>query len=402
MKKKNVFVALVTLAMLGNFTACSDEDDPVNPPVNPTEYSFDNLPADTDVKPTEEEMDAVVIRFVDAVAIPTYAELEEKMAALKTAVDKFESCLSQNDLDDACQAWRDARRPWEQSEAFLYGPADLKKLDPSLDSWPLDKNGIEDIIASGDWDAIDGEVNENEEAVDAPQNLRGFHTAEKLLFNDGDPRNVKTFQANELIYLQKVVNRMLTDVQTLHKAWTHGLGNSDTEVPTAYGTAMKAHDGKNYSLSSVYAAIETMLNGDNGMAGISNEVGTSKIQDPVDKWNSGDKEAGVLAVESWYSWNSLDDYYDNIISIKNCYFGGRNENYDAEKSLSALVKKINPTLDSLITVQINTTMEAINDIPHPFRNNLDKATEITRATDACATLTKGLGIVRAKLSDSSN
>lgn len=397
MKKKNLFFALLIAMPVGGFTACG-EDDPVTPAIDPTSYSFDKLPEDTGIQPTEAEMDVVVAHFVDAIVFPTYVELENKMAALKTAVDQFETSLSQNDLDDACQAWRDARRPWEQSEAFLYGPADLKKLDPSLDSWPLDKNGIEEIIASGDWGAIDGEVNEDEDAADAPQNLRGFHTAEKLLFNDGDPREVKTFEKNELIYLQKVINRMLSDVQTLHKAWTDGLGSQDTEVPTAYGAALKAHDGKNYSLSSVYVAIETMLNGDNGMAGISNEVGTSKIQDPVDKWNGGDREAGVLAVESWYSWNSLDDYYDNIISIKNCYLGGRNENYETEKSLSALVKKINPTLDSLMTLQIEATLEAINDIPHPFRNNLDKATEITNATDACATLTKGLGVVRAKLS----
>ena len=25
---------------------------------------------------------------------------------------------------------------------------------------------------------------------------------------------------------------------------------------------------------------------------------------------------GVLAVESWYSWNSIDDYANNIVSIE--------------------------------------------------------------------------------------
>ena len=64
-----------------------------------------------------------------------------------------------------------------------------------------------------------------------------------------------------------------------------------------------------------------ILNSDNGAEGIANEVGATKIGDPVDKWNSGDKEGGVLAVESWYSWNSLDDYTDNIYSIRNAYYG---------------------------------------------------------------------------------
>ena len=170
---------------------------------------------------------------------------------------------------------------------------------------------------------------------------------------------------------------------------------------------MKKHDGSAYTgLSTVYQAIETILNGDNGMAGISNEVGTQKIQDPVDKWNDSNKDAsdpnnpGVLAVESWYSWNSIDDYANNIVSIKNSYFGGRDldkENASAN-SLHALVKVINPTLDSLMVVQIDKTIEAIEDMPRPFRNNLGAETEIKAATDACKELTNGLGKIRAKLS----
>lgn len=399
MKKKSLFPMLMLGAVLGFFTACSEEDVPETGDPNAV---FKNLPADSGVRPTVAEMDAVVANFVDAVAIPTYAALENQMKALKDAVDKFKSNQTQTNLDEACDAWRAARRPWEQSEAFLYGPADLKKLDPSLDSWPLDKTGIEQIVINGDWDKIGGDVIDegDDTPEDAPQNLRGFHTAEKLLFENGDPRKVETFQTNELTYLQKVVDRMYSDVCMMHKGWTDGLG--DTEVPVAYGEAMKKHDGSGYNLTSVYAALELMLNGDNGMAGISNEVGTAKIKDPVDKWKSGDQEGGVLAVESWYSWNSLTDYVDNIRSIKNCYLGGIDGQYNEEKSLSALVKKINPTLDNLIIEQIDLTMEAINDIPHPFRSNLDKDTEITKAMDACSALTYGLGVVRAKLSAENN
>ena len=64
-------------------------------------------------------------------------------------------------------AWRAVRVPWEQSEAFLFGVADLAQLDPSLDSWPLDKNGIEEIIATGEFSKISGAV--DEDAEDGPQ-----------------------------------------------------------------------------------------------------------------------------------------------------------------------------------------------------------------------------------------
>ena len=38
--------------------------------------------------------------------------------------------------------------PWEQSEAFLFGPVDILGLDPNMDSWPLDQVAIVNILNS--------------------------------------------------------------------------------------------------------------------------------------------------------------------------------------------------------------------------------------------------------------
>ena len=87
-----------------------------------------------------------------------------------------------------------------------------------MDSWPLDKEGIDQILETGNWDAIEGDVNEDESAVNPPQNLRGFHTAEYLLFNEGDARDIADYTNNMKIYLQKVVTRMLSDSPICTKA----------------------------------------------------------------------------------------------------------------------------------------------------------------------------------------
>ena len=50
-----------------------------------------------------------------------------------------------------------------------------------------------------------------------------------------------------------------------------------------------------------------------------------------------------------------------------------------------------------IRQQIEDTMDAINDIPKPFRNNLGASVEIKKAQNACAYLNTGLGLVRGKL-----
>ena len=198
MKKRSLFPILLIGFTLG-LTSCNEDSKKEDITTNP----FANLPADSGQKPTTEQMDAAIANFVDNVAIPTYAELVNKMTLLKNAVDKFIASGTKTDLENACDAWRDARKPWEESEAFLFGAADKKSYDPSLDSWPLDKEGIDQILETGNWDAIEGDVNEDESAVNPPQNLRGFHTAEYLLFNEGDARDIADYTNNMKIYLQK-------------------------------------------------------------------------------------------------------------------------------------------------------------------------------------------------------
>nr|WP_302829556.1 imelysin family protein [uncultured Bacteroides sp.] len=342
---------------------------------------------------TDAELKSAVATYVDNVVIPTYQDMYNKMSALNNAVKSLSTSSTDNNVADAANAWVAARKPWEQSEAFLYGPADLNKLDPSLDSWPLDKDGIDQILLSGNWsDAVGGDVDDREEApADAPQNLRGFHTAEYLLFADGESKKISDLDANKIGYLKAVINRMLQDTELLLKGWTDGTGLENG----AYKEAMKNPNG-NYGFSNIKQSVAMMLNSDNGAEGIANEVGATKIGDPVDKWNSGDKDAGVLAVESWYSWNSLDDYTDNIRSIRNAYYGTLDGTV-ATNSLCSIMKEVNPTLNTMLVNQIQETITAINDIPHPFRNNLGATTEVKNAQSQCAYLCTGLALVRAKL-----
>ena len=80
---------------------------------------------------------------------------------------------------------------------------------------------------------------------------------------------------------------------------------------------MRTASEGNDKFTSGVDAIRTILV--DGFANISNEVGSSKIGNPNSLALSGQTNEAVLQVESWYSWNSITDYSDNIISIKNGY-----------------------------------------------------------------------------------
>lgn len=139
----------------------------------------------------DETLDAIVDNYVDAVVLPTYQSLMEKNNALFAAVTAFRSNPSNTNFDLACEAWLVAREPWEKSEAFLFGPVDVLGLDPNMDSWPLDQDNIVQILKSGNFDGLEWGSGDNDEAIEAAQNVRGFHTLEFLLFKDGNPRTIK-------------------------------------------------------------------------------------------------------------------------------------------------------------------------------------------------------------------
>lgn len=152
----------------------------------------------SDLKGALEKIDETVLKevvanYVDVVVVPTYANLKKGNEALKAAVDAFAANPSDDAFEACAQAWLDARQPWETSEAFLFGPVGDLGLDPNMDSWPLDQNGIYNVLTSGKYDDLNwsGEFDEDNDAIASAQALRGFHTLEYLIFKDGKARTIK-------------------------------------------------------------------------------------------------------------------------------------------------------------------------------------------------------------------
>ena len=146
---------------------------------------------------SDEVLSPVVNQYVDEVVLPTYADLRNETEELYQSI----ATLAQNRTDAnfraAADKWIEARAPWEKSEAFLFGPVADQGLDPNMDSWPLDQDGIVNILKSGDYGQLewtgDFMVDENGDPVEsiaAAQSVRGFHTLEFLLFKDGQARTV--------------------------------------------------------------------------------------------------------------------------------------------------------------------------------------------------------------------
>ena len=313
---------------------------------------------DEPVTPEQNDYTQIITVYADEVVVATYHELEEKAGDLKTSVDAYIQSFSQANLDVTCEAWREARIPWEMSEAFLFGPVAFLSLDPSLDSWPLDQAQLQEVLDS-QFELTPEFIRDG-----LGYSLRGFHTIEYLLFRDGNPRNTADLTQREKEYLSSVTQVLLEDTETLHNEWHDGFRDEFVNAGSS---------GSRYA--SQDQAVQEIIE---GIIVIADEVGNGKIGDPY-------LTKDVQSVESQFSWNSLTDFKNNIISIENAYLGKNPSGIDGI-GLDDLVREQNQALDTRVKQEITAAYNAIDAIPEPFRNNLYADAQITAAIDACNTL----------------
>ena len=138
----------------------------------------------------EVDWQPVVDQYVDNVVLPTYKSLKDNNEALYNTVIAFQKNPSNEGFTKCADAWIASRKPWESSEAFLFGPVDNKGLDPNMDTWPLDLAGIIKVFNNASWADLEYADNASDEEVESAQGLRGFHTLEYLIYKDGKARTI--------------------------------------------------------------------------------------------------------------------------------------------------------------------------------------------------------------------
>ena len=179
---KKIFYSMAVLMMGLSFTACSSDDDNKNdetdfnvtettPVVDADSYSANTTAANFSVKSFGEsavdgcadivsELEAanaiigsaklteaqeaylreVLKNLVSNVIVPTYTKLADNTEALENTLNGLTTgTITQAQIDEACKDFKAARMYWEQSEAFLGGAASDFDVDPTIDSWPLNR-----------------------------------------------------------------------------------------------------------------------------------------------------------------------------------------------------------------------------------------------------------------------
>jgi len=406
--KKILYLSLA-LVMSLSFTACGSDDNNDNKGTNPTDANESTISTDSKYKDPsygQAAIDAcadVVTNFeaanltiamselnadqeaylrnvlsglVSNVIVPTYTKLADDVEDLeKTLNGLTASTITQTQINKACEDFKSARENWERSEAFLMGAASDFDIDPTIDSWPLNRSLLLSYFQGG----MKPEMLED-------ATILGFHALEFILFRNGQPRKVAEFQgydtyknfeqitgAQELKYAQTICTLLKQRCFQLQVAWEGEKNASRVAVVKAAGLDYTTEAGLNYgdnlaqagqnsksTFATIEEAIAQVLSDDEGSCvGIANEVGTAKIANP---FAAGD----ISYVESPYSYNSITDFQDNIRSIRNVWYGSTTGS-PASVSFYNFFQNVDASaVNTSVTGSFNDAISKIGAMPAPF------------------------------------
>ena len=322
----------------------------------------------------EEALKKVVPPYVNHTVIQTYSDMAseglvllEKCEAIQAAVESQSNY--QTLMREAGESWRAMRHYWEQSEAFLYGPAEKHRIDPHIDSWPLDYNAMNALLNNPEQMQMIEEEGGAYVGDKLGYALKGFHAAEYLLFHEDQPHACDLTRA-EAIYLVGIVEDLAQQANLLEDCWAGGVSAEKEAIITdEEGESMSY--GENYGQWFIeashpewktYQAVAEQIV--SGCVDIAGEVADLKLGNPYRGSDGGDSEY----LESPYGRTSTKDFEDNILSIKHAYAGAKAgdecvANYVAKKD-----KELNDRVLKAIEDAI-TAIQAIQNFETTAQNN---------------------------------
>lgn len=369
--KPQLLVAATAILSASFMTSCSD----------------DNGGAD-DLSAKEKSLQKVNIQFVSGTVVPTYKGLADKAVLLQEAVEALSTAKTNTNVSAACELWKSSRQYWEWSEAFLFGAASKYYIDPHIDTWPLDKTALENLLSSSKMmDDIENTI------ANLNNGLVGFHGLEYIIFREGKARAAADITEKELKYAIAVAKDLSISCCRLEAAWA-GMDNvsaakqdiiadAEMEPEDNFGEQMELAGFSGSTWKTVTLGSEQILE---GCKTIVDEVANAKIGKPY----TGEDEAYI---ESPHAYNSIQDFKDNIESVKYAYYGALGATSPQSVSISSYLESIDAAANQAVINAINNSIAKIEAMPKPFVKNYKDA-KVGVAVDACNELYEKLEAAR--------
>jgi putative iron-regulated protein len=327
----------------------------------------------------------VVAQYV-AILRASYADTVQGAGDLEAASAALVEAPSADTLEAARAAWRAAREPYGQTEAYRFygGPIDDEETGPEgyINGWPLDESFIDYVeggVGTGiinqveQFPSLDADVliSENENGGEDYLST-GYHAVEFLLWGQDLNANgpgerpytdyVESEQgpgehaARRATYLKTASALLVSQLGAVADAWAEG---------APYAEAFLANEE--------HASLKAMLRGIEQLTG--KELSGERMNAAI---KSGDQEDE----HSCFSDNTHVDYAMNALGVENVYLGRYGE-LDGP-GIDELVLAVSPELDAQMKDALAAMKDAVAAVPAPIDQVLLSAqgrSELKNASD---------------------
>lgn len=316
------------------------------------------------------------------IAQAKYADSLATAKTLKTAIDKLVAEPTEANLEAARTAWKEARDPYQQTEAYRFGNAIVDDWEGKVNAWPLDEGLIDYVDASyGDESEendlyvanvianptlkVGGETidateitptllaDSLQEAGEVETNVAtGYHAIEFLLWGqdlngteagagnrpatDFDPANCTGGNCERRIqYLQAATDLLISDLEEMANAW----------APDGAAREELAGKGEAGGLATILTGMGSLSYGE--LAGERIKLGLM-LHDPEEEHDC-------------FSDNTHMSHYNDVVGIRNVYFGSYKSpvgNDVSGASLADLVAEKDPALAEEMKTKLDATLAA--------------------------------------------
>ena len=406
MKKtfKYMLLAVAAMTLSLSFVSCDDDDDD-----------------DGSRAEKAEILESVVSVYLNSVVYPTYADMSDATEELFDLIDALNTKLqagtdaTQDEIDAICAKYKEARYYWEESEAFLFGAASDFNIDPHIDTWPLELEVLASVLSKVD-STSDLASTDDDTAISAARSTftgegeLGFHGIEFIFFRDGEPRDVSIFNNDEVesyedyfskvsvgaktevIYARATAGDLRDRTYQMEVSWAGDNADSEhvsraSEIQSELGAdaGLTTNLGYTYGQDLLYAGTDNSTLAAGGWAKAMEVIlvdGCSNICAEVSDQKMGqayrcatgteEDEDDPNYIESPYSYNSFQDFYDNIMSIQNVLYGNIDKSYYASKSIMAYLYTYNEDMADELQEKLDDALDALQaclDSGTPFVKN---------------------------------
>ena len=302
----------------------------------------------------ETDYSALLRDVSEQVALPVHQAAAAKADVLVTALKGLETTPTQNSLQSAQNAWREARAAYRGLDAFTFGPLPQLAIDARVDVSPADPTGIEQSVSGTDELGADfvGRLGGKK---------KGYLAIEYLLFKGPGGDVLASFVATPRrgTLARALGDEIAASMHQLLDAWD----------PAKNGWAKELTDaGKGGHYASQLAAIDDLVGG--GAFALESIVGL-RLALPLGRKNANHpdpSEDPTLASDS-----TSADLAATLGSVAALY---------QTPGFTTLVRPKLAELDDKTVAQLEDCTAKIGAMPHPFATAVTQSTPVVQAAFA--------------------